>query len=70
METPNKQARNLKKFGAGTTHKEVIKNISMEGKNILITGGNSGIGEVTALAFAVMGANVYILCRDVKKEKK
>lgn len=39
----------------------MIEGISMTGKNVLITGGNSGIGEDTALAFALMGANVYVI---------
>lgn len=34
------------------------------GKNILITGGSSGIGYATALTFARFGANVAIVQRD------
>jgi retinol dehydrogenase 12 len=36
----------------------------MKGKNVLITGGTSGIGFETAKAIAAKGANVYIVGRD------
>lgn len=34
---------------------------SLAGKNVLVTGGSSGIGRATALAFAARGANVFIV---------
>src|SRR5262249_39135800 len=34
--------------------------IQLKGKRVLVTGGNSGIGEAMALAFADAGANVAI----------
>lgn len=39
----------------------------MEGKNCIVTGGNSGIGFETALALAKMGANLIIICRSEEK---
>lgn len=39
----------------------------MEGKNCIVTGGNSGIGFETALALANAGANVMIVSRNQEK---
>ncbi len=39
----------------------------MEGKNCVISGGNSGIGYETALALACLGANIFILSRNQGK---
>ena len=39
----------------------------MEGKRVLITGGNSGIGLVTSRELAAIGAEVILACRDTEK---
>jgi len=39
----------------------------MQGKFCLVTGSTSGIGRVTALALAKMGATVVLACRDKSK---
>jgi len=39
----------------------------LTGKNVIITGGNSGIGKETARVMSKAGATVFLPCRDQKK---
>jgi NAD(P)-dependent dehydrogenase (short-subunit alcohol dehydrogenase family) len=39
----------------------------MQGKTVVVTGGNSGIGLETAAALASMGARVLITARNADK---
>lgn len=41
--------------------------INLKGKVVIITGANTGIGEVTAKALAALGAKVYLACRSEDK---
>ena len=43
---------------------------SVKGKNVVVTGGNRGIGLGIATAFAQSGANVVILCRNYESGSK
>lgn len=43
---------------------------SLEGKTLFVTGGNDGIGLVTASLFATLGANVAILGRRQDKNQQ
>ncbi len=42
----------------------------MKGKNVIITGGNAGIGLATSIALAKQGANVYIVSRSKDKAEE
>lgn len=41
----------------------------MKNKVVVITGGNSGIGRITATEIAKMGAKVVLVCRNERKAK-
>jgi NAD(P)-dependent dehydrogenase (short-subunit alcohol dehydrogenase family) len=42
----------------------------MEGKTVLVTGGNSGIGKAAALSLAKMGEDLVLVCRSREKGEK
>jgi NAD(P)-dependent dehydrogenase (short-subunit alcohol dehydrogenase family) len=42
----------------------------MDGKVVLVTGANSGIGRASALALARLGATVVMLCRSAERGEK
>lgn len=47
--------------------KEEDMEVSIEGKNCVVTGANSGIGYATAQGLAKRGANVYMICRNKER---
>ena len=42
---------------------------SLAGKTAVVTGANSGIGKITALELARLGARTVLVCRDAAKGK-
>ena len=48
----------------------VLENLSLKGKNAIVTGGGSGIGRATALMLAEAGASVAVCDIDYKKADK
>lgn len=74
MNTTNYQGALQKPIGSGfnaqSTAKEVIKGIDLTGKNVILTGGNTGIGLETAKVMAEAGAQVIVIARNFEKAKK
>lgn len=56
-------------FNASSTTIDVIRGISLEGKNVIVTGGNAGIGLETTKTLANAGATVIVPARDIEKAK-
>jgi len=49
------------------TAAEVVHGVNLAGQNVLITGGNAGLGMETARAMALTKARIFITARDIKK---
>lgn len=54
-------------FGHDTTTDEVLQGIDLAGKQVLITGASTGLGEETARALASKGAAITLAVRDLAK---
>jgi NAD(P)-dependent dehydrogenase (short-subunit alcohol dehydrogenase family) len=56
-------------FGGNTTAEEVTAGLDLTGKNILVTGCNSGLGLESLRVLTMRGANVLGTARDLNKAK-
>lgn len=54
-------------FNNATTAEKVMKGIDLRGKNVIVTGGYSGIGLRTTEALANAGAHVIVPARTISK---
>jgi NAD(P)-dependent dehydrogenase (short-subunit alcohol dehydrogenase family) len=52
-------------FGAASTAADVVGAIDLQGRNVIVTGGGSGLGLETSRALARAGANVTIAARSL-----
>ena len=43
-------------------------NSDLNGKVVLVTGANTGIGRVTATQLALRGAHVFLACRSAERD--
>ncbi|MEO8800827.1 MAG: SDR family NAD(P)-dependent oxidoreductase, partial [Polyangiaceae bacterium] len=54
-------------FGYGSTAEDVTADLSLTGRNVLVTGCNSGLGLETARVLALRGAHVFGTARTSEK---
>jgi NAD(P)-dependent dehydrogenase (short-subunit alcohol dehydrogenase family) len=52
-------------FGFSSTASDVVEGVDLTGRQVIVTGGASGIGIETARALAMTGATVTLCVRDV-----
>jgi NAD(P)-dependent dehydrogenase (short-subunit alcohol dehydrogenase family) len=53
-------------FSAANTAEDVLKGINLTGKNVIITGGHSGIGLEVTKSLSKAGANIIIAVRNTE----
>jgi Short-chain dehydrogenases of various substrate specificities len=58
------------KFGAKSTTEDVLADVNLKGKRILVTGVSAGLGVETACALVAHGADVVGAARDIEKAKR
>lgn len=54
-------------FGFGTSAEQVTAGLDLTGKNLLITGSTSGLGEASARALGDRGARIFAAARSIDK---
>jgi NAD(P)-dependent dehydrogenase (short-subunit alcohol dehydrogenase family) len=56
----------MPKYGAATTAAEIVGNVDMHGRRVVVTGASSGIGAETARVLASTGAKVTLAVRNLE----
>lgn len=59
-----------RRYGAASTTDDVLSEIDLRGKRILVTGVSAGLGVETARALAAHGANIVGAARDLAKAQE
>ena len=57
-------------FGFSSTALDVLANVDLHGKRVIVTGGAAGIGLETTRALALAGASVTIAARRVSAAER
>src|ERR1700751_3528197 len=57
-------------YGPTTTAAEIVANVDLHGRRVVVTGASSGIGVETARALASTGAQVTLAVRNVEAGRK
>jgi len=57
-------------FGYGSTALDVVRELDLSGRTILLTGCNSGIGAAALEALVTKGATVVACARTVEKAQR
>jgi NAD(P)-dependent dehydrogenase (short-subunit alcohol dehydrogenase family) len=60
----------MRKYGAATTAAEIVDEVDLHGRSVVVTGASSGIGVETARALASTGAEVTLAVRNVEAGRK
>lgn len=68
--TGNQQAPLGSGFGNRTTAADILKDVGLEGRNVIVTGGYSGIGIEAVKALAQAGASVVVPARRPDKARE
>ena len=63
------KARGPSGFGYGSTAEDVVRELDLAGKTILLTGCNSGIGAEALRALSARGAMVLAAARSAEKAR-
>ncbi len=59
--------KNVVRLTARSTAEEALREVSLSGRNAIVTGATSGIGVETVRVLALAGADVLLAVRDVKR---
>ena len=57
-------------YGATTTAAEIVADVDLHGRRVVVTGASSGIGVETARALASVGAEVTLAVRNIEAGRK
>src|ERR1700751_4827049 len=57
-------------YGPMTTAAEIVRDVDLHGRRVVVTGASSGIGVETARALASTGAEVTLAVRNLEAGRK